>query len=63
MTRQVMIQPRRDMPGFEAWWLNPPPPYYQWDREGIPSSTWLASRINKRDLLDHAAAEGWEVVG
>ena len=63
MTRQVMIQPRRDGQGFELWWLNPPPPPLMWDRPGIPSSTWLASRNTRRELLDYAARNGWEVVG
>ena len=44
------------------WWLNPPFNLV-WDRPGIPSSTWLASRPTKRAALDLAAAEGWEVVG
>ena len=60
---KVMLTRRTYPAGWEAWWLNPPPPHPQWDREGIPSSTWLASRISKRELLEHAGREGWEVVG
>lgn len=60
---KVMITPRQTQPGWEVWWLDPPPPHYPWDRPGIPSSTWLASRISKRDVLELCAREGWEVVG
>lgn len=60
---RVMIQPRTTQPGWEVWWLDPPPPHYAEDRPGIPSSTWLASRMNRRDVLELCAREGWEVVG
>lgn len=60
---KVMLTPRQTQPGYEVWWLDPPRPHPFEDRPGIPSSTWLASRIEKRDALALCAAEGWEVVG
>lgn len=55
---KVMLQP-----GYEVWWLDPPPPHYAEDRPGIASSTWFASRISRRDALELCEREGWEVVG
>lgn len=60
---KVMLTPRQTQPGWEVWWLDPPPPHPREDRPGIPSSTWLASRISRRDVLELCAREGWEVVG
>lgn len=59
---KVMITPRQTQPGWEVWWLDPPYTPAE-DRPGIPSSTWLASRISRRDVLEMCAREGWEVVG
>jgi hypothetical protein len=60
--KRVSLLPRTTQPGFEVWWLNPPYPL-TWDRDGIRSSTWLASRISRDDALALAVVEGWEVVG
>lgn len=61
VARKVMLTPRLYPPGWEVWWLNPPPHPFE-DRPGIPSSTWLASRISRRDAVELCAAEGWEVI-
>ena len=44
------------------WWLNPPYTY-EFDRPGIPSSTYLCGYLAKRDALEKAAREGWGGVG
>ena len=47
-------------PLWSLWWLDPPYAL-QWDRDGIPSSTYLAGYLRREDALAHAAREGWEV--
>lgn len=57
---RVKITPRTTQPGWEVWWIDPPfTP--RWDREGIESSTWLASRIARADAVALCEREGWEV--
>ena len=49
-------------PLWTFWWLDPPftPPE---DRPGIPSSTYICGFLCKRAAVQHAANEGWEIVG
>lgn len=57
---KVRILPRTTQPGWEVWWLDPPfTP--RWDREGIESSAWLASRIAHADAVALCEREGWEI--
>ena len=56
---KVRILPRSTQPGWEVWWLDPPHAL-TWDREGIESSTWLASRIERADVLALCEREGWQ---
>lgn len=34
---KVRILPRTTQPGWEVWWLDPPPPHYAEDRPGNPA--------------------------
>lgn len=56
---KVRILPRTTQPGWEVWWLDPPFPL-TWDREGIESITWLASRIERADAVALCEREGWQ---
>jgi hypothetical protein len=57
-----MLAPDPHAPLWCLWWLNPSVAL-TWDRPGIASSTYLCGFLARRDAVEHAAREGWEVVG
>jgi hypothetical protein len=57
-----MLAPDPHAPIWCLWWLNPSVSL-TWDRPGIASSTYLCGFLARRDAVEHAAREGWEVVG
>jgi hypothetical protein len=59
---KVMLARDPHAPLWALWWLNPPVALV-WDRPGIASSTYLCGFLSKRHAVEHAAREGWEVVG
>jgi hypothetical protein len=59
---KVMLARDDASPLWCLWWLNPPVALV-WDRPGIASSTYLCGFLTKRDAVEKAAREGWEVVG
>lgn len=52
---------RHDGAIWGLWWQNPPFAL-EWDRPGIPSSTYLCGYPRRADAQAKAGHEGWEIV-
>ena len=61
MTRRVRLTRDDAAPLWCLWWLNPPYAL-NWDRPGVPSSTYLCGYLSKQEAAAKATREGWEVV-